>query len=964
MLSKTVSRALALGVVAALAVSSALKAFEPGVRLAWDFRSAEPITSGVYARMIPRLDGDRWLLVYSDGPHVYARDSAPGGGPPFSAARHVATLAGYNSTNAEVARLANGWLILGYNARPLSAGSLPYQIRTLLSRDDGETWTDERVAYTAGTSAGVGCWEPAFLQLPSGELLLFFANEAPYAATSEQEIGLLRSYDHGLSWQDYGAASFRAGSRDGMPVPLLLADGVTAVFSIEDNGLSGRFKPAIVASSIADAWRSAPVGGGSAQRWAALRSDFTLPPAVYAGAPYLARLRSGELALSVQSTEGRAGTDHTYSAPRVYLGNAAARDFARPSTPLPWLPVTAAANWNSLAALSEDRVALLSSFRGVPSALGAETIWQIQARVLAPIDLPYRTVAVDGIADPGEWEGWAAGASPVYLGGYSRSDLNAFAQWDEQHLYLLLSVRDAQLWLDSANTSTWDDDGVEVCIDLANTNAAALAAGLHRIVVAPTGEIAFSQTTAAGSWSPLPAGSIGAKHTLEGTLNHNADTDTGYTIELAIPWSALGGRPATDAGWGLHVRLHHDDNGGVAEWHEDLGGNDPARPATWTGATLRDGRVAPRITAQPLSQKIPPGGRASFSVSASGTEPLAYQWLKDNVPIAGATAATWVLPEAQIADGGDYSVTVSNSIGAAVSESARLSFDIVLNGSALEVGSDIRHPNGNVFDQVLLTGTTATVRADPGQITRVSFIDLNDDIVQLEFSGAGQVNVTLENASGPALPAKYHQAVTYMKGHAAIEVSGADRTTHLGLTSVGKLTAYDPTGAYDVALAASPANDPLRNGNPIFRANENYDGIADLAVVTIRSPAGAFGGLYSGGAGFYRTQGKTGIDAPGVEFTGAVVIHDITASGSAAPVLITGPVGSGLDEASGLRGIVRIAGGDLSQPNAAPVEIDGLRRLRPVANVTSHYAGLPASPLLARIVRQHVDVTDDVVERP
>jgi len=43
-------------------------------------------------------------------------------------------------------------------------------------------------------------------------------------------------------------------------------------------------------------------------------------------------------------------------------------------------------------------------------------------------------------------------------------------------------------------------------------------------------------------------------------------------------------------------------------------------------------------------------------------------------------------------------------------------------------GENIHHPNGNIFDQILLTGQSITVKAKEGQITRVSFMDENEVI--------------------------------------------------------------------------------------------------------------------------------------------------------------------------------------------------------------------------------------------
>src|SRR5690242_21276392 len=43
-----------------------------------------------------------------------------------------------------------------------------------------------------------------------------FRSEAPYTKSNEQEISLLRSFDHGLTWSRPTQVSFRQGKRDGM----------------------------------------------------------------------------------------------------------------------------------------------------------------------------------------------------------------------------------------------------------------------------------------------------------------------------------------------------------------------------------------------------------------------------------------------------------------------------------------------------------------------------------------------------------------------------------------------------------------------------------------------------------------------------------------------------------------------------------------------------------------------------
>ena len=60
----------------------------------------------------------------------------------------------------------------------------------------------------------------------------------------------------------------------------------------------------------------------------------------------------------------------------------------------------------------------------------------------------------------------------------------------------------------------------------------------------------------------------------------------------------------------------------------------------------------PLITTHPAAQTVVTGTPASFSVSASGTAPLSYQWKKDGKDIAGATSNPYTIAAATMADGG------------------------------------------------------------------------------------------------------------------------------------------------------------------------------------------------------------------------------------------------------------------------------------------------------------------------
>jgi hypothetical protein len=83
--------------------------------------------------------------------------------------------------------------------------------------------------------------------------------------------------------------------------------------------------------------------------------------------------------------------------------------------------------------------------------------------------------------------------------------------------------------------------------------------------------------------------------------------------------------------------------------------------------------IAPTLTIQPQPQVLTaPGGTATFSVVASGSSVLTYQWARNGVPITGATNATLSLANVQPAAVGSYKVTVSNAGGSVRSAGAAL----------------------------------------------------------------------------------------------------------------------------------------------------------------------------------------------------------------------------------------------------------------------------------------------------
>lgn len=83
--------------------------------------------------------------------------------------------------------------------------------------------------------------------------------------------------------------------------------------------------------------------------------------------------------------------------------------------------------------------------------------------------------------------------------------------------------------------------------------------------------------------------------------------------------------------------------------------------------------TSPTITAQPVSQTVAAGQQATFSVTASGTAPLSYQWEQNGSAISGATAASYTTPATTAANNGaSFTVVVSNAGGSVTSNAAVL----------------------------------------------------------------------------------------------------------------------------------------------------------------------------------------------------------------------------------------------------------------------------------------------------
>src|SRR5258708_5549885 len=133
--------------------------------------------------------------------------------------------------------------------------------------------------------------------------------------------------------------------------------------------------------------------------------------------------------------------------------------------------------------------------------------------------------------------------------------------------------------------------------------------------------------------------------------------------------------------------------------------------------------VAPSIPAQPVSQSVIAGQTATFSVTATGTAPLSYQWRRNGAAVSGATSASYTTSATTSADNGaQFTVAVGNSAGSVTSSAATLTvnaatyllsaspaslgFGNVDIGSNSSLGATLTN-NGN--SNVTISGAPATI---------------------------------------------------------------------------------------------------------------------------------------------------------------------------------------------------------------------------------------------------------------
>ena len=294
-------------------------------------------------------------------------------------------------------------------------------------------------------------------------------------------------------------------------------------------------------------------------------------------------------------------------------------------------------------------------------------------------------------------------------------------------------------------------------------------------------------------------------------------------------------------------------------------------------AALTSGASAgqpPSITAQPASLTVDAGGGATFSVAATGSSPLAYQWYFNSIrslspgdtssnddlgaPLAGATSANYTLPSAARANAGWYTVTVTNGAGIVFSSAATLTVNYapIITGQPADV----------TVSQGLPAVLTVTAEAVPAPSYQWS---LNGAAI----AGANSATYLVKTAT-PSAAGTYTVTVTNSQGSSTSQPAVLTVQTSLSTqayqfsTLAGNATAFsafsgNEDGTGSAALFESPRGIAADSAGNVYVSDSGQMNHPIIAAEAVRlvTPAGVVTTI----AG---TSGQAGAeDGPGTTAT-------------------------------------------------------------------------------------------------
>jgi len=579
------------------------------VRIAWDNTSLQemdsaPVCNADYAvennLYYPRAkhlsDGSILLTFENDhyGWDIYARKSYDGG-KTWTDATLIRHSYPEKSTvgddmrvfvNPDFYQLKSGRILLawqwrykkGYNDLPNT--NLNCGVEMCYSDDFGKSWSAPVEVYRGRN------WEPAFLELPSGEIQMYITDsqeirdKGSYACTS-----ILRSFDGGATWQGKAMATnkdveaisrtlWNGRGMDGMATAVLLDGNRGIVVPFET--WSGRDvyeqSPQLVRTTMDENWRRDTVairahGGPDFPYKKELNKD------IKAFGPYSCKLSTGEM---VVLTNGRWKNNFGMF---VLIGDRNGDNFSYITTAFD----NGAAYWGSIDLINPNELMATATVR---SSLGS---------------MPAAGDGTVGVVskDHGKIlliKGWLNRSRDIRKGELKMQKLSEFKP---EGLWMLGKVAPAKVYADFGYDSknfyfgSYLFDSKVVSFAPQNSDASGVlisrpGIGTYKVVVNANGDYTVYEEIRS-SWHMLAWEYGKAKVESCCTVNDNKDEDLGYSALVSLPWKLIGGAPTKGERIAIH-QLHFYKTGAKVKSSlkfEETEGENSDYPGEWLTVTLK-----------------------------------------------------------------------------------------------------------------------------------------------------------------------------------------------------------------------------------------------------------------------------------------------------------------------------------------------------------------------------------------
>jgi hypothetical protein len=259
-----------------------------------------------------------------------------------------------------------------------------------------------------------------------------------------------------------------------------------------------------------------------------------------------------------------------------------------------------------------------------------------------------------------------------------------------------------------------------------------------------------------------------------------------------------------------------------------------------SGAT----QVVATITTQPGSQIVAVGQTATFTVVATGTVPLAYQWQKNGTASSGATSASYTTPAVTSADNGaKFIVVVSNSAGSATSTTATLT----IGSGAAPLAGDVATYH---YDAMRSGATTTETMLTPANVNSTTFGLLGS------FTVDGRVDAQPLYLSNISIPGVGTKNVLYVvTEHDSVFAFDADSVSGATISSLWKTSVLQPGEAPsddrncgqvspEIGITSTPVIDRSRNAIYLIAVSRTSSGnyIHRLHALDLTTGKELFGG--------------------------------------------------------------------------------------------------------------------------